>query len=64
VGVVYFGGSHFVSRIITTEGKVYYHDGMDGPYSTFEGVFGIEFAETRLSTCRGKTPSLALYVKD
>ncbi|KAF6752338.1 hypothetical protein DFP72DRAFT_850137 [Ephemerocybe angulata] len=29
-GVIYYGDYHFVSRVITREGKVYTHDGMDG----------------------------------
>lgn len=36
VGIVYFGNFHFVSRSITSDKMVYVHDGMNGPYSTFE----------------------------
>lgn len=64
VGVVYYGGAHFVSRILTGDGDVYYHDGIDGPYSTFEGRMGKDLTQESLLVCRGRTPSIALYVKD
>lgn len=60
VGIVYFGDGHFISRAVSGDNKVYWHDGMDGGHSTYEGVLGESFAGD-LRTCAGKSASLAVY---
>ncbi|KAF6745771.1 hypothetical protein DFP72DRAFT_823739 [Ephemerocybe angulata] len=61
-GMIYFGMSHFVSRAITRDNKVYVHDGMDGCNSTFEGVLNHGFDIAELARCGEKTASIAVYV--
>lgn len=60
-GLIYFGSDHFVARSVTSDNKVYYHDGIEGGYSTYEGVLGDTVTECELRTCRGKSASLAIY---
>lgn len=64
IGIVYFGGFHFISRIITTDKNVYLHDGMNGAYATYEGCIGVDFQVEGLGCCEDKTVSLAIYVAD
>lgn len=61
VGVIYYGDFHFVSRAFTRDNKVYYHDGIEGSNSTFEGVLTDTFLQTDLNVCRGKRMSLVVY---
>ncbi|KAF6761873.1 hypothetical protein DFP72DRAFT_802495 [Ephemerocybe angulata] len=61
-GVVYYGSEHFISRVITRDNKVYVHDGIEGPHSTYEGVLDNNFALPDLNACRTKQASQAIYV--
>ncbi|KAF6747328.1 hypothetical protein DFP72DRAFT_821903, partial [Ephemerocybe angulata] len=61
-GLIYYGNDHFTSRVITRDNKVYFHDGMDGGHSTYEGILGRSFPTGNLRKCDGRTPSLAVYV--
>ncbi|KAF6761070.1 hypothetical protein DFP72DRAFT_1089701 [Ephemerocybe angulata] len=61
-GVIYYGDNHFTSRVITRDNKVYFHDGMDGGHSTYEGILGQSFPNDNLVVCDGRAPSLAMYV--
>jgi hypothetical protein len=36
-GIVYFGSAHFVSRFVTLDGSVWYHDGLNGSGMQYEG---------------------------
>ncbi|KIJ50755.1 hypothetical protein M422DRAFT_159439 [Sphaerobolus stellatus SS14] len=39
-GIIYFGGSHFVSRIFSKENGVYFNDGLStGRQCIYEGSF-------------------------
>lgn len=60
-GVVYFGDDHFISRSLTSDNKVYQQDGMEGGYSTYDGVLGESLSSSDLGTCHGKNASLAIY---
>jgi hypothetical protein len=65
VGLIYHGGFHFVSRVITVGGKVYSHDGIVGTTSTFDGLLGEDgFGEDDLGTCGGRPVTLAIYVAE
>jgi hypothetical protein len=64
VGIVYLGHSHFVSRVISSDLKVFLHDGIYGAYSMSEGELGEDISVEELSQCGDKTPTLALYVLD
>jgi hypothetical protein len=64
VGMVYFGGFHFVARTITPDNRVYVHDGMNGPYSTYEGTLGEDFGDKELAFCGERIPSLAIYASN
>jgi hypothetical protein len=57
-GAAYFGNAHFVSRIITSDMHVWYHDGIET-----RGVMEYEGkAEScNWSVCRSKTPSAFVY---
>lgn len=61
-GVVYFGHSHFVARVVTPDNKVYIHDGMEGSHATFEGVLNESFQPADLGTSDDKRASLLVYV--
>ena len=57
-GIGYFGGDHFVSRIIKSDGHVWYHDGMEtGRSMNYHGL--IENYDWRM--CRGKKPVIYVY---
>jgi hypothetical protein len=63
--VIYHGNFHFIARVILKTGKVYAHDGMHGTHSEYEGVLGSDhFPLSKLNTCQGKTPSIAIYVRE
>lgn len=61
-GIVYYGAFHFVSRVITVDNKVYFHDGIDGSSAVYEGVLDVDIKTADLSTCGGRKPSMGLYV--
>jgi hypothetical protein len=62
-GIVYHGMSHFTSRIITVDGKIWYHDGcvtheichLDGNLTSF--------SYSRLKTCKKRNLVLAVYAQ-
>ncbi|KAF6755123.1 hypothetical protein DFP72DRAFT_811972 [Ephemerocybe angulata] len=62
-GAIYYGENHFISRIITRDNKVYGHDGIEGGYSTYEGIVDDSFPSKLLETMRGKSVSLVIYVQ-
>jgi hypothetical protein len=62
-GLIYYGEFHFTSRIIGSEGNVWYHDGMTTG-STCESEGNIErFSKKKLQTHKGKKVVLAVYAK-
>jgi hypothetical protein len=63
-GIIYFGGSHFVSRIITAVGKVYSHDRMDRTLGTFNGLLGHkQFTDKDLKTFGTRKAIIAVYLQ-
>ncbi|KAF6745670.1 hypothetical protein DFP72DRAFT_824161 [Ephemerocybe angulata] len=61
-GIIYYGENHFTTRVVTRDNKVYYHDGIDGGHSTYEGILAGSFGVGDLNECLGKSASLAVYV--
>lgn len=61
-GLIYFGDEHFVARVVTSDNKVYSHDGMEGTYSTYEGCLGDGLDDTDMQFCGTKNVSVAFYV--
>jgi hypothetical protein len=57
-GIGYFGGDHFVSRIIKSNGHVWYHDGMETSRSmNYHGL--VDNYDWKM--CRGKKPVIYVY---
>jgi hypothetical protein len=63
-GIIYHGSYHFVSRIISNEGKVWYHDGITtGSRCTSEGNIS-SISDQKLKDCKKKKLVLAIYAQD
>jgi hypothetical protein len=57
-GIGYFGGGHFVSRILKSNGCVWYHDGMEtGRLTDYHGL--ANNFDWRM--CQGKKPTIYVY---
>jgi len=62
-GLIYFGEFHFVSRIITLDGKVWFHDGMTtGSSCIYEGTLR-KLSNNQLWAKNKKTLTAVLYVQ-
>jgi hypothetical protein len=62
-GLIYHGDFHFTSRIIGTDGIVWYHDGMTtGSNCENDGYFD-KFSSNNLLNCRGKKLILVVYAR-
>ena len=62
-GLIYHGDFHFTSRIIGTDGMVWYHDGMTtGSSCENEGDFD-KFSSRKLLRCKGKKLILVVYAR-
>jgi hypothetical protein len=62
-GLLYFGNFHFTSRIISPEGDVWYHDGMDmGSETKSEGHRKL-MKDRDWQTCLGRKLVMSIYVK-
>ncbi|KAJ7259003.1 hypothetical protein C8J57DRAFT_1073440 [Mycena rebaudengoi] len=60
-GIIYHGDEHFTSRMFTTDGDIWFHDGITTRSSTrFEGNLK-NIALASLHTYRGKDATLAVY---
>ena len=60
-GIIYFGDSHFTSRILY-DNMVWFHDSVvTGQTTIYEGI--VHDLLDSLNTCRGKDASLVVYVK-
>ena len=59
-GIIYFANFHFTSRIINENGMTWFHDGI----ATADSVIYEGMIDTLdISECRGKQPSIAVYIK-
>ena len=62
-GIVYHGGFHFTSHIITDDGAVWFHDGQLGANCRYEKRLS-DFSEIELNTCNERQMSLVIYAQD
>jgi hypothetical protein len=56
--IVYFGGGHFVSRVVTADGQVWFHDGIATGNSMF---YDGTLESCNLKVCRLKSPIVLVY---
>lgn len=62
-GIIYFGGYHFTSRIMTSDGQIWFHDGiLTGDRSQAIGKTS-DFTNSELLECNGKDAIIALYAQ-
>ena len=60
-GLIYHGNFHFTSRIIGTDGIVWYHDGITtGSTCENEGDFD-KFSNQKIMTSKGKSLTMVVY---
>ena len=62
-GIVYHGGYHFTSRIVTSDQQIWYHDGINtGKICLRDGLLKSQ-SKDRLRVCRGRDLVLAVYAQ-
>ena len=62
-GIVYHGGYHFTSRIVSSKQQIWYHDGINtGKLSLKDGILGSQ-SNDKLKVCRGRDFVLAVYAQ-
>src|SRR6266487_405386 len=61
-GIIYLGNYHFTSRVIRTDGSVWYHDGQRGHICHEEGNLRSMDSQD-LKTCKGRKLVLAVYAQ-
>jgi hypothetical protein len=62
-GIVYHGGYHFTSRIVSSEQTIWYHDGINtGKICLQDGILGSQ-SDEKLRVCRGRDLALAVYAQ-
>ena len=60
-GIVYHGGYHFTSRIVSAKQDIWYHDGINtGKICLKDGIVG-NLTDNQLRVCRGRDLVLAVY---
>jgi hypothetical protein len=62
-GIIYYGDIHFTSRIISTNGDVWYHDGMTTGSTCHKDSILQLLSDQDLKTCRNKQLHLAIYAQ-
>jgi hypothetical protein len=61
-GIIYYGDSHFTSRVIYDNGMVWFHDGITtGKTLIYDGM--VQDLQESLNNCRGKIASMAIYAR-
>jgi hypothetical protein len=60
-GIIYHGDFHFTSRIVSSDGSVWFHDGMTSAHTTVLDGNIDDLGSQELSVCKGKKLVLALY---
>ena len=51
-GAIYYGNGHFVSRIVSPAGKVWYHDGIETKQQCVHEGYLVDYTEDELK-CKG-----------
>ena len=60
-GIIYFGGFHFTSRIVTQEGVVWFHDGI-ATRRQMQKVGNLSsIPNSEILNCHGKKASVVVY---
>jgi hypothetical protein len=62
-GIIYHGGFHFTSRIISQTGKVWYHDGMETGQDCVAGEHLEQWLDNELKECKNRRSALAIYAR-
>ncbi len=63
-GIVYHGGNHFTSRIISSDGTMWYHDGIStGGVSIPDGHLN-NITDQGIRNCKRRKLVLAVYAQD
>ena len=63
-GIVYLGSFHFTSRLIESDGTIWYHDGRTtGALCEPDGNVGL-MSNGQLRSCRGRALVMAVYAQD
>jgi len=62
-GIIYFGGYHFTSRIMTSDGQIWFHDGILTGYRSQAIGKTSDFTNSELLECNGKDAIIALYAQ-
>jgi hypothetical protein len=62
-GIVYHGGFHFTSRIISADGDIWFNDGMTTARTSEDDGHLKHTSDSRLKTCRGNNLVLAVYAQ-
>ena len=62
-GLLYFGNIHFTSRIISLEGDVWYHDGMEMSSECPSQGYRKCMKDPDWQTCYGRKVVMSIYVK-
>jgi hypothetical protein len=61
--IVYHGGFHFTSHVITNDGRVWFHDDQLGANCQYE-IRLSDFTEIELNTCNERQMSLVIYAQN
>jgi len=61
-GIVYHGGFHFTSHVMTNDGRVWFHDGQLGANCQYEKRLS-DFTEIELNPCHERQMSLVIYAQ-
>ena len=62
-GIVYHGGYHFTSQIVSFEQQIWYHDGIStGTRCLKDGILKSQ-SDDKLRMCRGRDLVLAVYAQ-
>jgi hypothetical protein len=63
-GIIYFGDSHFTSRVLLDNGTIWFHDGIvTGQKLVYDGIANLNNTHNSFSICRGKKAAAAIYIK-
>jgi len=63
-GIVYHGGYHFTSRIVTADQQVWYHDGITTGQTCIQDGILANITDERIKRCKNRDLVLAIYAQD
>jgi hypothetical protein len=62
-GIVYLGGFHFTSRIVTSDNTVWFHDGITTANICIKEDILKNFNHSDLTLCKERQAELVVYTK-